>query len=205
MARSATDPKRSFTRVRSNPLAGTQCGGRSRSAVRSEAMTDALATSVSGTTKEDRGLEVEPTPSLSSRQPKRHSPNGKSQATLSGSDRDIPYPVSRIPAVNVAQVPQRSPLRYPGGKTWLVPHIRAWLAETRPKVLIEPFAGGGIVTLTAVMEHLAERAILVELDRDVAAFWKAALLHGQALSLVSPNSRPRGSGFATWNAVPPTM
>lgn len=26
--------------------------------------------------------------------------------------------------VNVASVPQRSPFRYPGGKTWLVPHIR---------------------------------------------------------------------------------
>ena len=30
-------------------------------------------------------------------------------------------PVSSIPAVNVASVPQRSPLRYPGGKTWWCP------------------------------------------------------------------------------------
>ncbi len=29
--------------------------------------------------------------------------------------------------VNVASVPQRSPFRYPGGKTWLVPRIRQWL------------------------------------------------------------------------------
>src|SRR5260370_34987117 len=29
--------------------------------------------------------------------------------------------------VNVASVPQRSPFRYPGGKTWLVPHVRRWL------------------------------------------------------------------------------
>ena len=134
-------------------------------------MTDALATSVNVTTKEDPGLDF------------GGSSNGKPPwDTSASSGRDIPYPVSRIPAVNVAQVPQRSPLRYPGGKTWLVPHIRAWLAETRPKVLIEPFAGGGIVTLTAVMEHLAERAILVELDRDVAAFWRAALLHGPSLA-----------------------
>ncbi|MYH89126.1 MAG: hypothetical protein F4125_11305, partial [Acidimicrobiaceae bacterium] len=27
------------------------------------------------------------------------------------------FPISPIPAVNVASVPQRSPLRYPGGKT----------------------------------------------------------------------------------------
>lgn len=40
-------------------------------------------------------------------------------------------PVSPIPVVNVATVPQRSPLRYPGGKTWLVPHVRAWLSGIR--------------------------------------------------------------------------
>ena len=85
-------------------------------------------------------------------------------------------PTSSIPAVNVAAVPQRSPLRYPGGKTWLVPHIRHWLAEPC-KLLIEPFVGGGIVSLTAVMEGLAERALMVDLDRDVAAFWRAALMH----------------------------
>ena len=92
------------------------------------------------------------------------------------------FPTSRIPAVNVASVPQRSPLRYPGGKTWLVPHIREWLARTRPEILIEPFAGGGIVSLTAVMEGLVERASMVEIDRDVAAFWHAALRHGPELA-----------------------
>ena len=91
------------------------------------------------------------------------------------------FPVSRIPVVNVASVPQRSPLRYPGGKTWLVPHIRAWLQETRPEILIEPFAGGAIVSLTAVMEALVSRCLMVEIDRDVAAFWHAALEGGAAL------------------------
>ena len=49
------------------------------------------------------------------------------------------FPTSRVPVVNVATVPQRSPLRYPGGKTWLIPHIREWLQHTRPEILIEPF------------------------------------------------------------------
>ena len=88
---------------------------------------------------------------------------------------------SSIPAVNVAAVPQRSPLRYPGGKTWLVPHIRHWLAEPC-KVLVEPFVGGGIVALTAVMEGLAEHALMVDLDREVAAFWRAALMHADDLA-----------------------
>ncbi len=94
-----------------------------------------------------------------------------------------PIPVSPIPAVNVASVPQRSPLRYPGGKTWLIPHIRHWLKgiEPRPKLLVEPFAGGGIVSLTAVMEGLVDRCLMVELDRDVAAFWHAVLRHGSEL------------------------
>ncbi len=92
-------------------------------------------------------------------------------------------PISPIPAVNVATVPQRSPLRYPGGKTWLIPHIRAWLSGMTPKpgLLVEPFAGGAIVSLTAVMEGLAGRSLLSEIDRDVAAFWQAALCHSDEL------------------------
>jgi DNA adenine methylase len=60
--------------------------------------------------------------------------------------------------VNVASVPQRSPFRYPGGKTWFVPRLRQWLSYQlkKPRLLIEPFAGGGIVSLTAGFEDLAE-------------------------------------------------
>ena len=85
------------------------------------------------------------------------------------------FPVSRIPGVNVASVPQRSPFRYPGGKTWLIPHIREWLSNSESRVLVEPFAGGGIVSLTAVMENLVDTAVMIEKDRDVAAFWHMAL------------------------------
>ncbi len=91
------------------------------------------------------------------------------------------FPVSRVPVVNVASVPQRSPLRYPGGKTWLVPHIREWLRHTKPEILVEPFAGGAIVSLTAVMEHLVPQAVMVEIDRDVAAFWRSAFESGATL------------------------
>src|SRR5438477_12857776 len=83
--------------------------------------------------------------------------------------------------VNVASVPQRSPFRYPGGKTWLVPYIRSWLAS-KPNpvgVLIEPFAGGGIVGLTAGFEGLAEHVVLVERDLNISAVWNT-ILGGQA-------------------------
>lgn len=92
------------------------------------------------------------------------------------------FPKSRLPVVNVATVPQRSPLRYPGGKTWLIPHIREWLQKTEPEIIIEPFAGGAIVSLTAVMEKLVTNAVMIEIDRDVAAFWRSAFESGATLS-----------------------
>ncbi|MBL0025773.1 MAG: DNA adenine methylase, partial [Saprospiraceae bacterium] len=82
--------------------------------------------------------------------------------------------------INVASVPQRSPFRYPGGKTWLIPVVRKWLKQSIPnafetKTLIEPFAGGGIVSLTAAFESLADQIVMVELDQEVAAVWEVII------------------------------
>lgn len=78
--------------------------------------------------------------------------------------------------INVASVPQRSPFRYPGGKTWLVPTARRWFAEaTADSHLIEPFAGGAIISLTAAAEHYFEHVTMVELDDDMAAAWQTIL------------------------------
>jgi DNA adenine methylase len=86
-------------------------------------------------------------------------------------------PATALQIVNVAQIPQRSPFRYPGGKTWLVPHVRAWLRSLsrRPKLFIEPFAGGGIVSLTVAFEDLADHVVMVEMDHTVSALWKTIL------------------------------
>ena len=102
------------------------------------------------------------------------------------SDRQVSEPAvqyslfdssQREAIVNVASVPQRSPFRYPGGKTWLIPRVRQWLRSRpqRPCELIEPFAGGGIVSLTAAFECLTERVRMVELDPQVAAVWQTIL------------------------------
>ncbi len=87
------------------------------------------------------------------------------------------HPVPSPPVVNVAQIPQRSPFRYPGGKTWLVPTVRRWLTSVprKPKHFIEPFAGGGIISLTVAFEDLAEQVFMVELDHNIAAVWKTML------------------------------
>lgn len=79
--------------------------------------------------------------------------------------------------VNVSSIPQRSPFRYPGGKTWFVPTFRSWIASLYPKpeVLVEPFAGGGITSLTALFEDLVKSVVMVELDDEIAAVWKAVV------------------------------
>jgi len=76
--------------------------------------------------------------------------------------------------VNVASVQQLSPFRYPGGKTWLIPQIYKWIGSLQfiPKLFIEPFAGGGIVSLTIANANLAEHVIMVEIDEEIASVWK---------------------------------
>jgi DNA adenine methylase len=93
--------------------------------------------------------------------------------------RQVSYKSSK--PINVASVPQRSPFRYPGGKTWLVPYIRDWLRaqKTKPTRLIEPFAGGAIVSLTAAFEGLTRHVIFAEADAAVASVWRV-VLNGQA-------------------------
>jgi DNA adenine methylase len=65
-----------------------------------------------------------------------------------------------------------------------VPYLRRWLKwlEPRPSLFVEPFAGGGIASLTAVAEGLAERAVMFERDPCVAAVWDQ-ILDGEAANL----------------------
>lgn len=86
--------------------------------------------------------------------------------------------------VNVASVPHRSPFRYPGGKTWLVPHLRRWLSSlpSKPKEFCEPFAGGAICGLTALFEGYAATLTLVEKDEAIGAVWHV-MLNGKGKAL----------------------
>src|SRR5690606_1178893 len=54
----------------------------------------------------------------------------------------------------------------------------------RPKGLLEPFAGGGIIGLTAAFEELAKQVILVELDEDIASVWQT-IIYGDFNRLAS--------------------
>ncbi|GAC1565353.1 MAG: DNA adenine methylase [Ktedonobacteraceae bacterium] len=63
----------------------------------------------------------------------------------------------------------------------MVPYVRRWLSPLirqqrnltpiSPALFVEPFAGGGIISLTVAAENLADRVTMVEIDEDVAAVW----------------------------------
>jgi len=86
--------------------------------------------------------------------------------------------------INVSAVPHRSPFRYPGGKTWLVPYVRQWLRskETKPAEFVEPFAGGGIVGLSVLFDELTDHLRLIELDEQIASVWRTILAEGAELA-----------------------
>ena len=99
---------------------------------------------------------------------------------MTKSVREIQLPMFGLDTtkvVNVASVQHRSPFRYPGGKTWLVPFVQEWMLSQpkRPVEFIEPFAGGAIIGLTVGFEKLADHVTLVELDKQVSAVWKTIL------------------------------
>ncbi|MEW6534616.1 MAG: DNA adenine methylase [Candidatus Auribacterota bacterium] len=88
--------------------------------------------------------------------------------------------------VNVASIPQRSPFRYPGGKTWFIPTLRKWLRSLnkKPELFIEPFAGGGIASLTVAFENSSDQVLMVEIDEQVAAVWETIINNGEASWLI---------------------
>ena len=66
-----------------------------------------------------------------------------------------------------------SPLRYPGGKLWLVDYIEHVLDANalRPRLFVEPFAGGASVALSLLARDKVDTIGLVDRDPLIAAFW----------------------------------
>ncbi len=66
-------------------------------------------------------------------------------------------------------------LRYPGGKRWMLPYARRFAEVNRPKVFLEPFAGGAVVGMSLLASNAIKHLVMVEKDARVAAFWREAL------------------------------
>jgi DNA adenine methylase len=63
------------------------------------------------------------------------------------------------------------------------PSDRAWLASHETETLLDAFAGGGSVSLTAAAEGLVKKVVMVELDPSIAVVW-STILTGDANGLV---------------------
>ncbi len=70
-------------------------------------------------------------------------------------------------------LPNESNAKNPVDKIWLVPRFRRGMGsfQKHPARLVEPFAGGGIISLTAAFEMLADSVVILELDSQIAAVW----------------------------------
>lgn len=72
-----------------------------------------------------------------------------------------------------------SPLRYPGGKSRLVPFFDHLIEinNLAGGTYVEPYAGGASIALSLLLDHKVEKVIINDLDRSIYAFWYTILNH----------------------------
>jgi DNA adenine methylase len=85
-----------------------------------------------------------------------------------------------------------SPLRYPGGKGRLADFVGRLIAAqpSKPNRYVEPFAGGAGVALHLLMNEYVDEVVLNDLDKGVAAFWRAVFEHTDELTSLVRTCRP---------------
>lgn len=76
----------------------------------------------------------------------------------------------------------QSPLRYPGAKSGLVSVIGELVSAAsmklgKPRLFVEPFAGGASTSLRLAGAGIVDRVLLADADPLVACFWKVAAEH----------------------------
>jgi len=112
-----------------------------------------------------------------------------------------------------------SPLRYPGGKTFLFPLFDSVIRENglEKVTYVEPFAGGAGAALVLLISGKVNQIVINDLDRAIYAFWKSAIfssskfikkIHSTPVTIKewkkqkaiynNPKSRQFELGFATF-------
>jgi len=74
-----------------------------------------------------------------------------------------------------------SPLRYPGGKTFLFPFFDAVIQNNGLKnvTYVEPFAGGAGAALALLFTGKVKRVVINDLDRAIYSFWRSAIFDSE--------------------------
>jgi DNA adenine methylase len=91
----------------------------------------------------------------------------------------------------------KPPLKWAGGKRWLVPHLKPIWAEHRRRRLVEPFCGGLAVTLGL----RPERALLNDINPHLVNFYRF-LQHGLQIEMPMRNSeRPYYAARTRFNRL----
>lgn len=74
-----------------------------------------------------------------------------------------------------------SPLRYPGGKTFLFPFFDKAIKKNRLEntTYIEPFAGGAGAALALLFLEKVERIVINDLDKAIYSFWKSVVFDSE--------------------------
>ena len=74
-----------------------------------------------------------------------------------------------------------SPLRYPGGKTFLFPFFDKMIKQVgvRNTSYIEPFAGGAGAALALLYLEKVDNIVINDLDKSIYAFWKSAIFKSE--------------------------
>lgn len=72
-----------------------------------------------------------------------------------------------------------SPLRYPGGKTFLFPFFDKVIKEhwLRNVTYIEPFAGGAGAALALLFLEKVDKIVINDFDTAIYSFWKSAIFN----------------------------
>ncbi|MFA5098738.1 MAG: DNA adenine methylase [Candidatus Paceibacterota bacterium] len=112
-----------------------------------------------------------------------------------------------------------SPLRYPGGKTFLFPFFDSVIKEHGLKnvTYVEPFAGGAGAALALLFLEKVDKIVINDLDRAIYSFWKSAIfnsnkfikkIHATPITIkerekqkaiyLNPKSKEFELGFATF-------
>lgn len=70
-----------------------------------------------------------------------------------------------------------SPLRYPGGKTFLAPFMSEVIEKKglQNATFIEPFAGGAGASLALLCQNKVAQVVINDLDRAIYSFWRSAI------------------------------